>query len=147
VMCENGYGESKDYAEAYRWFRAAATQDNASAQFSLGALYDRGYGVAQDHAEAARWYHLAADQGNAAAQLNLGIMYFLGRGVPQDYVESHKWLNLAASRFLPSEAVNRARAIKNRDIVAKKMSQQRIEEAQSLVRNWKPRQSALELET
>ena len=103
--------------------------------------------AAQDHAEAAKWYRIAAELGDAAAQLNLGIMYFHGRGVPQDYVESHKWLNLAASRFLPSEAEKRVRALKNRHIVANKMSQQRMEEAQSLARDWKPRQSAAQLET
>ncbi len=92
----------------------------------------------QDYAEAVKWYRKAADKGDAAAQLNLGIMYYHGRGVAQDYVEGHQWLNLAASRFLPSEAEKRDRAIKNRDIVAKKMTLSQIAEAQRLAREWKP---------
>jgi TPR repeat protein len=137
-MCETGQGAPKDFAEARRWFRAAADQDNASAQFSLGVLYDNGYGVPQDYAEAVAWYRKAADHGDAAAQLNLGIMYYFGRGVAQDYVDAHKWLNLAASRFLPSEAEKRARAVKNRDIVAKKMTLSQLAEAQTFAREWKP---------
>ena len=83
-----------------------------------------------------KWYRKGADQGDAAAQLNLGIMCYYGRGLPQDYVEGHKWLNLAATWFLPSEAEKRARAIKNRDIVAKKMTPSQIADAQSLAREW-----------
>ena len=138
-MCEIGQGAPRDYLEALRWFRAAADQDNASAQFSLGALCENGYGVEQDYAEAVKWYRKAADQGDAAAQLNLGIMYYYGRGVPQNYVEGHRWLNLAASRFLPSEAEKRHRASKNREIMAKKMTVSQIAEAQKLAREWTPR--------
>jgi TPR repeat protein len=138
VMCMNGQGAPVDYAEALRWFLAAAEQQNASAQFSVGVFYERGRGVGQDHAEAVRWYRRAADRGDAAAQLNLGILYFHGRGIPQDYVESHKWLNLAASRFLPAEAEKRARAVKNRDIVAKHLTRWRLAEAQKLAREWVP---------
>jgi TPR repeat protein len=137
-MCESGLGAPIDHATAHRWFRAAADQDNASAQFSLGVQYDKGFGVPQDDREAVRWYRSAAEKGDAAAQLNLGIMYYFNRGTPQDYVESHKWLNLAASRFLPSEAAKRERAVKNRDIVAKRMTPGQIAEAQSLARDWKP---------
>ena len=66
-------------------------------------------------------------------------MYYHSRGVPQDYVEAYKWLNLAASRFLASEAEKRARAIKNRDIIASRLTRWRIMEAQRLARAWKPR--------
>jgi TPR repeat protein len=86
-----------------------------------------------------KWYRKAADKGDAAAQLNLGIMYYHGRAMPQDYVQAHKWLNLAASRFLPSEAAKRARAVKKRDIVAKKMTPWQIAEAQGLARDWGPK--------
>ncbi|HTR58810.1 MAG TPA: tetratricopeptide repeat protein, partial [Casimicrobiaceae bacterium] len=147
VMCEKGQGGPQDHGEARRWFRAAADQGNVGAQFGLGVLFDHGYGVDRDYAEAAKWFRQAAEEGNAAAQLNLGIMYFYGRGVPQDYLEAHKWLNLAAARFLPSEAEKRARAVKNRDIVARKMTPQRIEDAQDLARAWRPRHPARALET
>ena len=138
VVCELGEGAPKDFQEAHNWFRKAADQGNASAQFSLGVLYERGLGVTQDYAEAAQWYRKAADQGDAAAQLNLGTLSYHGRGVLQDYVESHKWLNLAAARFLPAEGDKRARALKNRDLVARKMTPSQIADAQLLARDWRP---------
>ena len=56
-------------------------------------------------------------------------MYFNGTGVRQDYVQAHKWLNLAASR-------DNKKAIKGRDIVAKRMTPADISTAQKLAREW-----------
>ncbi len=73
----------------------------------------------------------------ALAQTNLGVRYAKGEGVPQDYVQAHRWLNLAASNFLPAE--KRDKAVKKRDIVAKRMTPAQISEAQKLAREWKPK--------
>ncbi|MSP50530.1 MAG: sel1 repeat family protein, partial [Alphaproteobacteria bacterium] len=89
-------------------------------------------GVPQDYAEAVMWYRKAADQGEADAQTNLGINYANGQGVPQDYVQAHKWFNLAAAK-------GNINAVKNRDIVAAKMTPAQIAEAQKLAREWKPK--------
>ena len=78
----------QDYAEAVKWFRTAAKQDNADAQYSFGCCYDNGEGVEQDYAEAVKWYHKAAEQGNVDAQYNLGGCYYYGEGVEQDYAEA-----------------------------------------------------------
>ena len=53
-----GVGVPQDDAEAVRWFRLAADQGQADAQFLLGAMYANGEGVPKDEAEAARWYRL-----------------------------------------------------------------------------------------
>ncbi|MCX8500811.1 MAG: sel1 repeat family protein [Alphaproteobacteria bacterium] len=37
-----GRGVPQDYAEAVSWFRKAAEQGNALAQYSLGAIYKKG---------------------------------------------------------------------------------------------------------
>lgn len=58
-------------AEAAKWYRLAADQGNAEAQYNLGAMYENGLGVAKDSTEAATWYRKAADQGYAAAQTAL----------------------------------------------------------------------------
>ena len=50
--------------EAVKWYRQAAAQGNARAQFNLGVLYVEGLGVAQNYAEAAKWFRLAAAQWN-----------------------------------------------------------------------------------
>ena len=63
------------------WYRKAADQGIAEAQFNLGVMYRDGQGVTQDYAEAVKWFRKAADQGNADAQFNLGVMYRNGEGV------------------------------------------------------------------
>ena len=88
----------------WSWYRKAADQGNASAQYNLGLMYWRSQGVPQDYAAAVSWYRKAADQGHADAQFNLGIMYEEGQGVPQDYAQAHMWFNL--SRWLPSPKGN-----------------------------------------
>jgi hypothetical protein len=65
----------QDYAEAARWYRLAAEQRHADAQYNLGNKYRNGKGVAPDYAEGERLYQLAAEQGYASAQFNLGYMY------------------------------------------------------------------------
>ena len=66
-----------------KWYRLAAEQGNASAQYNLGVRYANGEGVPQDDAEAVKWYRLAAEQGDASAQYNLGVRHANGEGVPQ----------------------------------------------------------------
>ena len=82
TMYETGVGVAQDDAEAVRWFRLAAEQGDANAQFNLGLRHADGRGVPQDDVEAVRWYRLAADQGNADAKKNLELMYANGLGVP-----------------------------------------------------------------
>ncbi len=125
------------YATALREWRPLAEQGNAKAQFNLGVMYRNGEGVPQDDAKAARWYSKAAEQGDANAQNNLGVMYRIGLGVPQDYAHAHMWFNLAASKF-PHGKV-RDQVVKNRDIVAGRMTPAQISEAQKLAREWKPK--------
>ena len=61
-MYANGEGVPEDDAEAVRWYRLAADQGHADAQYNLGWMYANGEGVVEDDAEAVRWYRLAADQ-------------------------------------------------------------------------------------
>ena len=67
VCYYNGYGDTKDYGEAVKWYRKAAEQGHADAQNNLGVCYYNGYGVAQDYGEAVKWYKKAAEQGHVKA--------------------------------------------------------------------------------
>jgi hypothetical protein len=87
-----------DYATALRLYKPLADQGDASAQYSLGTMYEAGQGVPHDYGEAAKWYRRAADQGDAYAQNNLGAMYEAGQGVPQGYSEAAKWYRKAADQ-------------------------------------------------
>ena len=69
MLYAEGRGVEQNDAEALRWIRLAATeQDHAGAQSSLGFMYAYGRGVEQDDAAARRLYRLAAEQDNAAAR-------------------------------------------------------------------------------
>jgi TPR repeat protein len=65
--------QAGDYAEAVIWYRRAAEQGHAQAQYNLGFMYGSGLGVPQDDAEAVNWFRLAAEQGLAQAQTHLGL--------------------------------------------------------------------------
>ena len=88
----------QDYAEAGKWYRKAAEQDIAPAQYNLRVIYLKGRGVSQDYAEAFKWYSKAAEQGHASAQYSLGLMYAREDGVPRDYTEAYFWFSLASKR-------------------------------------------------
>jgi TPR repeat protein len=96
---------AKDQAEAVKWYRKAAEQNFAAAQYNLAVCYDRGDGVAEDHVEAVKWYRKAAEQNFAEAQYNLGICYERGDGVAEDWVEAKSgccWQRGKAFRLLRS---------------------------------------------
>jgi hypothetical protein len=100
-MYAEGRGVVQDHQEAARWYRAAAEQNDATAQSNLGWMYWQALGVPQDHAEAAMWYQRAAEQNEPIAQCNLGWMYREGIGVHRDDAEAVKWLRLAAEQDQP----------------------------------------------
>jgi TPR repeat protein len=127
----------QDYGEAARWFRRAAEQGHAEAQYNLGLLYGNGQGVPYDYGAAVGWTRLAAEQGDPLAQYNLGVLYHNGEGVAQDVVESHMWLNLAAEGLPPGE--ERDKVVIIRDEIARLMTLAQILEAQRLAREWRPR--------
>ncbi|TAL40173.1 MAG: sel1 repeat family protein [Alphaproteobacteria bacterium] len=84
------------YVQQLPQLKAGSAAGNASAQNTLGGLYEYGVGVGKSELEAVRLYRLAANQGFAQAQANLGRLYTLGKGVPKDDNEAAKWWNMAA---------------------------------------------------
>ena len=67
-MYSRGEGVPQDYAEAVRWYRLAAEQGDAEAQFNLGVMYTDGKGVPQDYVLAHMWFNLSAAQGDEMAR-------------------------------------------------------------------------------
>jgi TPR repeat protein len=155
----------KDYAEAIKWFRRAAEQEQADAQVALGNIYFSGEAVPKDAVEAVTWHRKAAEQGNADGQSSLGACYALGAGVTKDDVEAVKWLKRAAEQGHAGAQMNLSSCYKLgkgvckddvqaymwlnlagqtnagarilRDELSKEMSPQQIVEAQELAREWK----------
>ena len=65
---------------AAEWYRKAADQGNASAQYKIGVFYENGYGVTQDKEQAMQWYKKAAEQGNESAKSAIDRMQSSGMG-------------------------------------------------------------------
>ena len=79
-----------------------------------------------------QWFRRAAEQGHADAQQALGLMYrYHVAGMPQDMVIAYMLWNL-------SSAGGNNNATEQRATIARLMTPEQIEEAQSLSRNWKP---------
>ena len=76
-----GEGIPPNFSEAVKWFRKAADQNYAAAQYNLGIMYLKGEGVSPDSSTAVKWYRQAAEQGVSAAQYAMGAMYARGEGV------------------------------------------------------------------
>jgi TPR repeat protein len=73
-MYAEGRGVDQNYQEAVKWYRLAAEQDFAEAQYNLGVMLENGTGVEVNNQEAIKWYRLAAEQGYALVQYNLSVM-------------------------------------------------------------------------
>ena len=69
-----GKGVAQDYAQAVKWYRKAAEQGVANAQYILGLMYVKGQGVPQNYSESYVWSSLAAASGNEDAVENRDIV-------------------------------------------------------------------------
>jgi len=67
-MYENGKGVTSDINLAMNWYKKAALQDYAPAQFHIGRLLAQGNKVQQNIREAAYWLEQAANLGYADAK-------------------------------------------------------------------------------
>jgi len=148
-MFDKGDGVPQNHKTAMKWYKLAAEQGYVSAQCNLGHMYKKGQGVSQNYKTAMKWYTLAAmnspsfitrsisssgsensldiTSGNAVAQSSLGAMYAEGQGVPKDYIRAHMWWSIATSSGDKG-------AVKNVDIVARKMTPVQIADAEKLAR-------------
>jgi TonB family protein len=134
-----GRSGSPSSAEDLKRLREYAEQGNANEQFNLGMMYLQGNGVTQDYAEAAKWLRKAAEQGEIWAQCMLGAIYADGLGITQDYIEAYTWLTLSVDLAADKQSQVIRKATDLRDSVARKMTQQQIEEAQRLAKEWADR--------
>ena len=65
---KDGDGIEQNMEEAVKWWRLAAEQGDADAQYNLGNAYKRGEGVEQNMEEAVKWWRLAAEKGDEKAK-------------------------------------------------------------------------------
>ena len=120
-------------AKAAEMLQKAAELGFAPAQYNLGKAYRDGTGVEVDQERAAHWFERAAKQGLAKAQRHIGTRYAEGEGVPKDEVQAVLWLSLAADQGLVT-------AQRSLNQLLETASQNHQEEAQRLIRAWRPQQ-------
>jgi TPR repeat protein len=106
-----GEGAAQDYAQAAQWYRKAAEQSHALAQFNLAIMYSAGQGMPRDEVKSMGWMQKAADRGDAGAQYHLGMKHQrasldgLPEAAPESRIQAYKWLQLAAAQgYRGSEA-------------------------------------------
>jgi TPR repeat protein len=98
VCYENGDGVNKDSAEAVKWYRLAAEQENSNAQCSLGACYSKGNGIPKDYVMGYMWCHLSAASGHEIAAKNRDLLRKAmtpeqiaeAQKMSREWVEKHK---------------------------------------------------------
>lgn len=93
LHCQTGRVIARDEAASYKWYRKAAEQGDASAQYTLGLKTFN-----SDETEACFWFRKAAEQGHADAQEQLGECYEDGFGVTEDKTTAREWYQKAADQ-------------------------------------------------
>lgn len=86
--------EDNDEQEAVKWYRLAAEQGIAEAQYTLGKLYEDGDVIPKNAQEAKKWYRLAAEQGDHFAAFKLE------HWKEEDTQETVEKLRLDAERYV-----------------------------------------------
>lgn len=117
-----------DYSTAFNTFKQLASSGDANSQFQLSLLYSGGKGVKVDGVQSLYWLRQAATKGNTQAQSNLGVAFNMGRGVPQNPIKAYAWLTIAVISGDSTVATNR-------DVVARKLSPQQLEQAKGLAKD------------
>jgi len=123
ILLSDPEPDRKNAAEAVRWLNAAAEQDHTPAMVQLGKLYRSGVGVLQNFGNAAKWIETAAVLGDPEGMHELGRLYRDGVSFDRDAVNAYIWFSRSAA------ALNTA-AVRDRDDVARGLSEKQLKDAQ-----------------
>ena len=129
IMHLNLVLENADQLTGAQLIESAAENNHLPAQTELARMYRMGDGVEQDFAKMMVWYQRAAEQGDVGSQLFVADGYAYGYGVPTDLVEAYKWYEIAIQYW-------GALAVRAREIVAERMTDEQIAEAVQQAGEW-----------
>ncbi len=76
-----------------KWYRLAAAQGEAKAQYNLGGMYDTGRGVPQDDVEAYKWFEISAASTNLKSLYDFAVQardIVAARMTPAQITEAQK---------------------------------------------------------
>jgi hypothetical protein len=95
--CEHGENGELDFNGAIGWYRKAAQQGHAEAQYALASLLERASNT-QNIIEIVEWFEKAAQQGLAQAQYRMGQACEMGLGVQRSASKAIEWYQQAAAQ-------------------------------------------------
>jgi len=84
-----GEPRSRDYTQAFKWYKNAAIKGSRQAQHRLGTMYARGQGVSQDYAKAYAWCKVAAFQSSKRA---LRKLRYIEKKMGLEQLRRGRWL-------------------------------------------------------
>jgi len=91
------YYQQDDIANALTWFKKAAKNGEAQAQYYLGYIYYSGTGGQTiDYQTSLKWYTEAANQDQAEAMYMTGFQYYAGQGIPKNATTAMQWFKKSA---------------------------------------------------
>ena len=148
TFCSTEFASLKNQRTATAWIERAARAGDIEAQIELGSRYDSGIGILKNYSEARRWYTIAAQRANND-QSNLRTEYsIIMRGSPkaqaflagwyldrEDRMRAYAWYNIsAANGRVAANTGGYGDSDIQRDWIARLMTREQIEMAQSLAR-------------
>jgi len=145
LMYFYGQGVAKNEAEAVKWYRKAAKQHHAKAQFLLGLAYLRlsssldGEVVPEDEDEGVRLLTQAAHQGYQPAQSSLARQYHIGAMRAESINRDGTKLRVTAYQYYLIARANGSKDVE-KDIkeLEGKLTPAQKDEAMKFVREFKP---------
>ena len=96
------YIKQKSYAEAYKWFDAAARQGNPDGINGVGCCYKNGFAVEKNEEYAVQLFAKAADKGSEKALYNLAMAYYTGRGIEKEWEKAFSLFKKLAENGEPN---------------------------------------------
>ncbi len=133
LMYRNGRGVKKDLRKAYKYYKAAAVQGYARAQYNLAILILSTGKTDEKKLESIAWLKLASQQDLPRAQYHLGMFYWRGKyGLERDLILAHVWLDQSASQAFK-------KAVSNLEKLETEMTREQIEEARQYATQWRPK--------
>lgn len=120
---DNGFQVDKDPAQAVEWYKKAATQSHAEAQYQLARHYLSGDGVTKDEKEAFVWAQRSAFKDYPEGLLLTGQMLCEGRGVEANCTRGIDLIRKAAEAGLPTAQSAWARRLEAGDGTTKDLTE------------------------
>ena len=109
IVYLQGTAIKQNHQKAFKLFRTAAQQGNATAQCYLAECYLHGKGVKYNDNLAVEWMKKAADQHDVYAQQNLSDFYLMGKITPKNEQLGIYYKTLAAEQGLAVAQIDLAR--------------------------------------